>query len=126
MRPREPEQRAAPGVQSVRTGRENMMALRVFTANRVTDGVVVYLDEDDGWTESLVQVSVIADDEMLAAKTVAAEAAAVAAVVVDPYAIEVTEEAGEIRPVRYRERIRAFGPPVHPQFAKQSVQPKEA
>ena len=106
-------------------GRETMMALQVFTANRVTDGVVVYLDEDDRWTESFGLVAVIADDETLARKTAVSEAAAVA-VVVDPYAIEVTDEGGEIRPVRYRERIRAFGPPVHPQFAKQSVQPKEA
>ncbi len=102
------------------------MALRVFTANRVTDGVVVYLDEDDRWTESLGSVAVIADDEKLAAKTAVAEAAAAAAVVVDPYAIDVTDEGGEIRPVRYRERIRAYGPPVHPEFAKPSVQPKGA
>ncbi len=100
------------------------MTLQVFTANRVSDGVVVYLDEDDRWTETLGLVSVIADDETLAAKTVVAEAAAAAAVVVDPYAIEVTDEGGEIRPVRYRERIRAFGPPVHPEFAKPSVSPK--
>ncbi len=102
------------------------MTLQVFTANRVTDGVVVYLGEDDRWTESLGQVCVIADDEKLAAKTALAAAAAVSAVVVDPYAIEVTEEGGEILPVRYRERIRAFGPPVHPQFAKPSAQPKGA
>ncbi len=100
------------------------MTLQVFTANRVTDGVVVYLDEDDRWTESLGQVSIIADDNKLAEKTAAAEAAVAAAVVVDPYAIEVTDEGSEIRPVRYRERIRAFGPPVHPEFAKQAVSQK--
>ena len=107
-------------------GQENMMTLRVFTANRVTDGVVVYLDENDRWTESFGQVAVIGDDGKLARKTAAAEAAAAAAVVVDPYVIEITEEAGEILPVRYRERIRAFGPPVHPQFAKPSMAPKGA
>ncbi len=100
------------------------MTLQIFTANRVTDGVVVYLDEDDRWTEALGQVFVITDDNKLAEKTAAAEAAAEAAVVVDPYAIEVTDEGSEIRPVRYRERIRAFGPPVHPEFAKQAVSPK--
>ena len=107
-------------------GQENMMTLRVFTANRVTDGVVVYLDENDHWTEFLGRVFVIADDNALAQKTAAAESAAAAAVVVDPYAIEVTGVGGEIRPVRYRERIRAFGPPVHPQFAKPSMAPKGA
>ncbi len=100
------------------------MTLQVFTANRVTDGVVVYLGEDDRWTESFGQVSIIADDNALAEKTVAAEAAAAAAAVVDPYAIEVTDEGGEIRPVRYREQIRAFGPPVHPEFAKPAASPK--
>ena len=102
----------------------NIMALQIFTANRLTDGVVVYLDEDDRWTENFGRVFVIADDEKLAKKTAAAQAAAEAAVVVDPYAIEVTDEGGEICPVRYRERIRAFGPPVHPEFAKLSVSPK--
>ena len=101
-----------------------MMALQIFTANRLTDGVVVYLDEDDRWTETLGGVCVIADDERLAEKTAAAQAAAAAAIVVDPYVIKVTDEGDEIRPVRYRERIRAFGPPVHPEFAKQSVSPK--
>ena len=97
------------------------MTLQVFTANRVTDGVVVYLGEDDRWSESLSLVYVIADDKTLAEKTATAEAAAAAALVVDPYAIEVADEGGEIRPVRYRERIRAFGPPVHPEFAKQAA-----
>ena len=97
------------------------MALQIFTANRLTDGVVVYLDEDDRWTENFGRGFVIADDEKLAKKTAVAQAAAEAAVVVDPYAIEVTDEGGEIRPVRYRERIRAFGPPVHPEFAKQAT-----
>ena len=94
------------------------MALQIFTGNRVTDGIVVYLDDAGGWTESLNECLVIASDEELAYAAETAEAADEAAVVVDPYAIEVTEENGAIRPVRLRERIRAFGPPVHPDFAK--------
>ena len=94
------------------------MALQIFTGNRVADGIVVYLDAAGGWMESLDQSLVIDGDKELAHAAATAEAAAEAAVVVDPYAIEVTQENGAIRPVRLRERIRAFGPPVHPDFAK--------
>jgi hypothetical protein len=47
-------------------------------------------------------------------------------VVVEPYAIEVIRDAGDVRPVRYRERIRAFGPSIHPDFAKRPALPRVA
>lgn len=97
------------------------MALQIFTGNRVADGIVVFLGSDGAWTESLEQSLVIDTDEELARATETAEAAAEAAVVVDPYAIEITKENSAITPVRYRERIRAYGPPVHPDFAKESA-----
>ncbi len=94
------------------------MTLQVFTANRVTDGIVVFLDDAGGWTETVSESRLIASDEDEAAATEMAEKAADDAVVADPYLIDVTEDGGEIRPVRYRERIRAYGPPVHPDFVK--------
>ena len=94
------------------------MALRVFTGNRLTDGIVVFLDDAGGWTETVSESRLIASAEDEAAATEVAEKASDDAVVADPYLIEVTQEKGEIRPVRYRERIRAYGPPVHPDFIK--------
>ena len=94
------------------------MAGRIFTGNRVADGIVVYLDDGGGWTETVSQSRLIATSEDEAAATEMAEKASDDAVVADPYLIDVTEDGGEIRPVRYRERIRAFGPPVHPDFVK--------
>ena len=41
--------------------------------------------------------------------------------VVEPYVIDVVEEAGVVRPVRYREEIRAQGPPIHPAFGQQAA-----
>ncbi len=94
------------------------MALQVFTGSRVSDGIVVFMDGDGGWTEAISRSGLIADDETMARMAEWAETAAVDAVVVDPYPIEVTDEGADIRPVRYRERIRAYGPTIHPDFAK--------
>ena len=100
------------------------MVLQIFTANRVSDGIVVYLDDAGGWTETVSESRLIATSEDEAAATEMAAKAADDAVVADPYLIDVTEDGGEIRPVRYRERIRAYGPPVHPDFVKTA--PSEA
>ncbi|MGZ9033882.1 MAG: DUF2849 domain-containing protein [Rhodospirillales bacterium] len=91
------------------------MPQQVLTANRLCDGVVVFLDGDGRWTEHIAAARVAekADGEALAK---AGEATA--AEVIAPYLIDVTLEADGPRPLRYRERIRAFGPSVHPEFAK--------
>jgi hypothetical protein len=94
------------------------MALQIFTSNRVSDGIVVFQAKDGSWTESLDKSYVIRDEDALAKATLRAEAADVTAGVIDPYPIDVTEDKGVIRPVRYRERIRAYGPTIHPDFAK--------
>ncbi len=94
------------------------MTLRIFTGNRVADGIVVYLDDAGGWTETVSQSRLIATSEDEEAATEMAEKASDDAVVADPYLIDVNEDGGQIRPVRYRERIRAYGPPVHPDFVK--------
>ncbi len=94
------------------------MVLQVFTGNRVSDGIVVFMTADGDWTETVSESRLIASAEDEAAANEMAEKAADDAVVADPYLIDVTEDGGEIRPVRYRERIRAYGPPVHPDFVK--------
>ena len=97
-----------------------MITLQVFTGNRLTDGIVVYLSWEGDWSELLADGFAFSGGKPEARMTVLAEAAAEGAAVVDPYPIEVRQVGGKIRPVRYRERIRAFGPPVHPEFAKQA------
>ncbi|MBI1986114.1 MAG: DUF2849 domain-containing protein [Rhodospirillales bacterium] len=97
------------------------MTLHIITGNRLTDGVVVFLATDGGWTETLASSRVIENDDELAQMKALADAAAKAAIVVEPYPIDVTRDGGEIRPVRYRERIRAYGPSIHPDFAKQDA-----
>ena len=97
---------------------------QVYTANRLADGAVVYLGGDGGWSERPSPSGVIATGQEARMRGLA-EAAAEAAVIVEPYLIEVVELGGATRPVRYRERIRAYGPPSHPEFAKQGAAPAD-
>ncbi|MBI2584390.1 MAG: DUF2849 domain-containing protein, partial [Rhodospirillales bacterium] len=76
------------------------MTLHIITGNRLTDGVVVFLATDGGWTETLASSRVIENDDELAQMKALADAAAKAAIVVEPYPIDVTRDGGEIRPVR--------------------------
>jgi hypothetical protein len=80
----------------------------VVTANRLTDGIVVYLAVDGEWTEEIANARV-ADDE---AETKALEAIADNAVreriVVSAYPMPVAlKDDGAIDPLSVRERIRA-------------------
>ena len=96
------------------------MALQVFTANRLSDGVVVFLSGDERWLEAPDATGLI-DTSAMETKMMAVAEAATAANVIDPYLITVTDENGEIRPVSLRERIRAYGPSTHPEFTKQDT-----
>jgi hypothetical protein len=79
----------------------------VITANRLTDGIVVYLSSDGSWTEQIAKAR-LADTEE---ETKALEAEAGEAVkqrrVVAAYPMEVAVKDGAIDPLSVRERIRA-------------------
>lgn len=86
------------------------MKPQILTANRLGDGIVVFLARDGGWSEH-IDDSRVADDETGRVEMVAAGERAVAAgAVVGPYLIEAILSGGQIRAVRLRERIRAAGP----------------
>jgi hypothetical protein len=82
--------------------------LQVASANRLTDGVVVFLDDAGQWTERL-DLAVLARDKSEQA-ILLERAKAEAASVVDPFLVAVSEdEAGVIEPLSLREKIRADG-----------------
>ncbi len=99
---------------------EKTVALQVVTANRIGDGTVVYLTKDGGWSEWVTDGQVSRSDEERDTLMAVARATAEIPEVVEPYVIDVVEEAGVVRPVRYREAIRAQGPTIHPAFGKQA------
>ena len=68
----------------------------VVTANRLTDGIVVYLAKDGGWTEELGRARIAStEDEIKTLEVVAV------------YAMDVALHDGAVDPLSVRERIRA-------------------
>jgi hypothetical protein len=78
----------------------------VVTANRLLDGIVVYL-ADGSWTEDIAQARIAnTEEETKALETEAAEAVK-ARKVVAVYPMEVALHNGAVDPLSVRERIRA-------------------
>ena len=82
--------------------------LQVASANRLTDGVVVFLDDAGEWTAGLDRAAVARDKR--AGEILLERAKAEAFSVVDPFLVAVTEDDdGTIEPLSLREKIRASG-----------------
>jgi hypothetical protein len=79
----------------------------VVTANRLTDGIVVYLASDGGWTEEIGRARLAeTEDEVKALEAEAAKDVA-ARKVVAVYPMDVAIRDGTVDPLSVRERIRA-------------------
>lgn len=87
------------------------MSTKVLTANRLSDGGVVYLTADGAWSENL-QSAATAAPEQEAELTARAQEAVAACLVVEPYLFPVTRQDGRLAAASQRERIRAAGPTV--------------
>ena len=82
--------------------------LSVASANRLTDGVVVFLDDAGEWTQRLERAAVARDKR--AGDILLERAKAEAFTVVDPYLVAVSEDdAGVLEPLSLREKIRVSG-----------------
>jgi hypothetical protein len=82
--------------------------LSVASANRLTDGVVVFLDDAGEWTQRLERAAVARDKR--AGDILLERAKAEAFTVVDPYLVAVSEDdAGMLEPLSLREKIRVSG-----------------
>ncbi len=82
--------------------------LQVASANRLTDGVVVFLDDAGQWTPRLDRAAIARDKR--AAEILLERGRAEGFSVVDPFLVAVTEDdRGTIEPLSLREKIRASG-----------------
>jgi hypothetical protein len=82
--------------------------LQVASANRLTDGVVVFLDDAGEWTPRLDRAAVSRDQR--SAEILLERAKAEAFSIVDPFLVAVAEDDdGTIEPLSLREKIRASG-----------------
>jgi len=92
--------------------------MKALTANRLTDGEVVFWKAGQ-WVTRFADAELWADDDPAA---VQAEATGKnqPLVVVDAYLIDLIESEGLWAPLSYRERIRALGPSNHLHHGKQA------
>jgi hypothetical protein len=82
--------------------------LLVASANRLSDGVVVFLDDAGEWTTRLDRAAVARDKR--AGDKLLERARAEAFSVIDPFLVAVSEDDdGTIEPLSLREKIRASG-----------------
>ena len=82
--------------------------MKALTANRLTDGEVVFW-KNGQWVERFADAELWADDDP-AGLEAEGHAKTQIKVVVEPYLIDLMESEGLWAPVSYRERIRALGP----------------
>ncbi|GBQ20160.1 hypothetical protein AA0472_0056 [Acetobacter estunensis NRIC 0472] len=103
----------------IRSNRRDADGQSVITANRLLDGITVWRAADGSWREHIAEAALISNTEvegLLASLKTQAQSLGLVGV----YGVQVTEEPGHgVVPVTVRERIRAFGPSVHPEFSPQ-------
>lgn len=97
---------------------------RILTANRLSDGAVVYAGAD-GWVERLEDAELLSDKAAVEARLAAAKADMANNLVIldgedNNKVMQVVREDGAVRPVRVREQIRAAGPSVRRDLGKQA------
>jgi len=93
---------------------------QVVIANRLRDGIVVFLGADGAWVERVEDCQPAVDDAAGARLLDAGEQAVANQEVVGPTLIEVEERGGVLTPTKMREAIRSKGPTVRSDLGKQA------
>lgn len=89
------------------------MEAQIVTANRLIDGLVVYFTADDTWSHWIADAHMCTTESDIQSTLSLAQASVADNEVVDAYLIDVRNEGSTIKPVRYREIIRAKGPSIN-------------
>jgi hypothetical protein len=79
----------------------------VVTANRLVDGIVVYLAPDGSWTEQIDRARIAETEDEVKALEEQAAADVKARQVVAVYPMDVAVNGGTVDPLSVREKIRA-------------------
>ena len=90
---------------------------QILTANRLSDGAVVYRTAEGGWAERLTAAQIVDDVPRAEAEGKQAQDARI---VVGAYLMDVKGDGAALAPVKMREIIRAAGPSVRPDLGKQA------
>ena len=95
---------------------------QAVTANRLSDGEVVYWAADNRWAERFIDADIADGAEAADALLARAMPADFEAHVLEPYLFEVLEDGKFYKPASVRETIRAAGPTVRLDLGKQSAE----
>ena len=93
---------------------------QAVTANRLSDGEVVYWSADDKWVERFTDAAIADGAEASDALLERAMPADFEAHVLEPYLFEVLADGNFYKPASVRETIRAAGPTVRLDLGKQA------
>jgi hypothetical protein len=96
------------------------MTAKTLTANRVGDGLVVFLTRAGTWSPAVDDAAVAAEPEAAKAFEARGRAAETENYVTGAYLIDVEQLDGRVRPLHLRERIRCLGPTVRSDLGKQA------
>ena len=85
---------------------------KALTANRLSDGLVVFLADKGVWSLSIGDARLVAEGAELDEVLAYGKAQQAARIIVDSYAIDVEVVDGKPLAARLRERIRSQGPTI--------------
>ena len=97
---------------------------QILTAYGLLTGRVLWLTEDGAWSPRIGDARVSDSESDMAEMAAAGKTAHTAHEVFDIYPVDIAAEPGPPRPVKMRERIRALGPTIHPDFGPQADAPQ--
>lgn len=93
---------------------------QAVTANRLSDGEVVYFAADNRWVEDFSGADIADGADAAEALLARAMPADFEVHVLEPYLFEVLEDGNVYKPASVRETIRAAGPTVRLDLGKQA------
>jgi hypothetical protein len=96
------------------------MSLQVVTANRLDDGLAVFMTADDGWSTDIGDAVCTTDATQADVLLARANTAVQQVTVVGAYLIDVAKVDGALVPTKYREVLRTLGPSVRTDLGYQA------
>ena len=85
---------------------------KVVSANRLADGIVVYVGATGAWVETIAAAAPLDTAEAVEAALVVGRADEAVNLIVDPFVVDVVRAGDELRALTLRDRIRAEGPTI--------------
>ena len=93
---------------------------QIVIANRLRDGLVVFLGSEKQWVLQVQDCSPASDESQATALLSIAEAAEANQEIIGATLIEVEMREGVLTPIKMREAIRALGPTIRKDLGKQA------